>query len=167
MRGAIFGFSVLKIAVVSFCIPLFNTFKKRNVSIDSHAHFEVHRGPSPPLPELQGDGAHHSHDTQVQAQRSRGLAWGSACRKAALLSNALLLLLVFQLHGEDVNECLSYGRQAQGISNVEELHREIICIKSETPLLRRRKRKCRQKASSLSSQEWQEKNGPTEKNLFI
>lgn len=78
----------------------------------------------------------------------------------------LLLLLVFQSHGEDVNECLSHGRQAQGISNVEELHREIICIKSEMPLLRRR-RKCKQKSSSLSSREGREKNGSTEKDVFI
>jgi len=132
--------------------------------------FKCTEARSLPLPELRGDGAQQSHDTRLQPRRGTGPARSSPCRKAALVSNALcrlLLLLVFQLHGEDVNECLSHGRQAQGISNVEELHREIICIKSETPLLRRRKRKCKQKPSSLSSQEWQEKNGSTEKNVFI
>lgn len=79
----------------------------------------------------------------------------------------LLLLLAFQLHSEDVNECLSHGRQAQGIANVEELHREKICIKSETPLLRRRKRKSKKKSSSLGRQELQEKNCSTERNVFI
>lgn len=54
--------------------------------------------------------------TQPQPQR-RAPTWSRPRTHSAASQHSAPLLLDFQLHGEDVNECLSYGRQAQGISN--------------------------------------------------